>query len=108
MAKMIKYTLKKVILFIAVLYVAACSCNNHKPIPADSVLINCRIYTVNPEEPWVQAIAVSEGKIVALGSDESIAVYQGAFNKGYRCERKYGASRVRRIPCAYNGRSRYA
>ena len=52
MAKMKKYTLIKVILFIAVLYVAVCSCNNHKPVPADSVLINGRIYTVNPEEPW--------------------------------------------------------
>ena len=57
----------------------ASACNQFKlnPTPVDSVLINARIYTVNSEDPWAQAMAVREGKIVAVGSDESIAEYQG-------------------------------
>ena len=66
--------------FVSVLLLAgvlfALACNQHKSIPADLVVMNARIYTVNSNEPWAQAMAVREGKIIAVGSDKSIAAYQ--------------------------------
>jgi hypothetical protein len=57
------------------------ACNQHKSPHADTVLINARIFTVNPKEPWAQAMAIREGKIIAVGSDKSIATYQGPSTK---------------------------
>ncbi len=56
-------------------------CNHPKVAPADTVLIHAKVYTVNPREPWAQALAVRGGKIVAVGSDKAIAAYQGPSTK---------------------------
>ncbi|MGB0384932.1 MAG: amidohydrolase [Ardenticatenaceae bacterium] len=37
---------------------------------AELVFINGNIYTVNPEQPWVDAVAIRDGMIVAVGSEE--------------------------------------
>jgi len=58
------------LLLSALLSVAACV------QPADSVVINAKIYTVNPKQPWVEALAVRDGKIVAVGSARDIAAYR--------------------------------
>lgn len=34
---------------------------------ADTVYINAKFYTVNPDQPWVEAMAVKDGKIQDLG-----------------------------------------
>ncbi len=68
-----------VLLLICVLGIVAC--NQQKSIPADTVLIHARIYTVNSKEPWSQALAVRGGKIIAVGSDKAIAAYQGPSTK---------------------------
>ena len=71
--------------FICVLILAgvlsASACNKHKGPAADTVLINARIYTVNSKEPWAQAMAVREGKIIAVGSDKDIDAYRGPSTK---------------------------
>lgn len=36
--------------------------------PADLILTNGRIYTVDAVEPWVEAIAIADGRILARGS----------------------------------------
>lgn len=41
--------------------------------PADLVLLNARIYTVDPANPWAEAIAVRAGTIVAVGSNEEVS-----------------------------------
>ena len=79
-----KLKFMSILVIIGVLFTTACNQPAEvqpKITPAESVLMNARIYTVNSEEPWVQAIAVSEGKIIALGSDESIAAYKGPSTK---------------------------
>lgn len=68
-----------ILILAAVLLLSACS--RHKIPPAETVLIHARIYTVNPKQPWAQAMAVSDGKIIAVGSDEAIAAYQGPSTK---------------------------
>ena len=35
--------------------------------PADVILVNARIYTVNPQQAWADAIAVQGDKILAVG-----------------------------------------
>src|ERR1700690_381464 len=48
---------------------------------ADLVLRNGKIVTVEASKPEVQAIAISGGVIVALGTDKEIQKYQGAPTK---------------------------
>ncbi|MEZ5500527.1 MAG: amidohydrolase [Steroidobacteraceae bacterium] len=53
------------------------SCASTKGEPADTVLINGRVYTVNPARPWAEAIAIRAGKIVALGSTQDVVRLSG-------------------------------
>ncbi|MEQ8858106.1 MAG: amidohydrolase [Pseudomonadales bacterium] len=46
--------------------------------PADLIFVNGAVYTVNPEQPWAEALAVGDGRILALGSTAEItAGYRG-------------------------------
>jgi len=47
------------------------------PPPADLVLLNGYVYTVDPQQSVAQAVAVKDGKIEAVGSDEDIKAYRG-------------------------------
>ena len=38
---------------------------------ADAVYHTGKIYTVNPENPWAQAVAITDGKITFVGSDDN-------------------------------------
>jgi hypothetical protein len=59
---------------IALCFVAACG---SKPAPADLVLTNGKIVTVDDARPEAAALAVRGDTIVALGSNEEIAPYVG-------------------------------
>jgi predicted amidohydrolase YtcJ len=48
-----------------------------KPAPADLVLTNGRIVTLDPAKPEVQALAVRNGRIEALGTDKEMAAFIG-------------------------------
>jgi len=50
-------------------------------ISADTVLLNGRIYTVNPRQPWAEALAVRGGNIVAVGTAAQIQKYRGPSTK---------------------------
>src|ERR1700687_4335866 len=45
---------------------------------ADVIVTNARIYTVNPQQKWAEAIAVREGRIVAVGGRAEIDAYRGS------------------------------
>ncbi len=45
--------------------------------PADIIITNARIYTVNPGQPWAEAVAIQDGRILAVGSSGTIARYRG-------------------------------
>lgn len=49
--------------------------------PADVIVTNARIYTVNPQQKWAEAIAVRDDKIVAVGGKAEIAPYRGSTTK---------------------------
>jgi len=40
--------------------------------PYDVVIINARIYTLNPQQPWAEALAIRGDKIVAVGTSKEI------------------------------------
>jgi predicted amidohydrolase YtcJ len=63
--------------FFLVIACAACS-RTAPPSPADLVLRNGRIVTVDDGKPEVQALASAGGKIVFVGSDAEIGKYVGA------------------------------
>ena len=47
------------------------------PEPGDVVVVNAKIYTVNPRQPWAQALAIRGEKISAVGTNKEIARYRG-------------------------------
>lgn len=44
---------------------------------ADLILLNGVVYTVDPAQPWAQAVGVKDGRILAVGSSEEIQVLAG-------------------------------
>jgi predicted amidohydrolase YtcJ len=49
--------------------------------PADTIVVHGRVYTENPGQPWVQAVAIYRGKIVAVGGDPEIERRRGMGTK---------------------------
>lgn len=49
--------------------------------PADLVFTNGAIYTVNPKQPWVEAVAVVGGKIAWVGKSEDAQRFVGTGTK---------------------------
>ena len=44
---------------------------------ADTVYVNGKIYTVSESQPWVEAVAIKDGRFIAVGSADEIAVMTG-------------------------------
>jgi hypothetical protein len=44
--------------------------NDHEP--ADLIIRGAAVYTVDPAQPWPQALAVRGGKVMAVGSDADV------------------------------------
>lgn len=47
----------------------------------DRILLNAKIYTQNPAQPWASALAIIGERIVAVGEDEAIRSLAGADTK---------------------------
>ena len=43
-----------------------------EPMTADLVLFNGKVFTVEKAMPWAQAVAIRDGRFVAVGSDEEV------------------------------------
>src|SRR5260370_42395435 len=50
--------------------------------PADLIVTNARIYTVNPQQKRAEAIAVRGGKIVAAGNRKQVEARRGPATRG--------------------------
>ncbi len=67
--------MKKVLLTIFLFTVISGFCikiNAEEGLMADMVLFNGKIFTVDADQPWAQAVAIRDGKFVAVGKDEEI------------------------------------
>ena len=45
---------------------------------ADTVYTNGRIYTVDEAQPWVEAVAIKDGRFIAVGSTEDVSAVTGS------------------------------
>ncbi len=63
---------------LAMLAFLGCRFERHPPLPAaDLVLRGGAVYTVRPERPWAEAVAIREGRIVFVGDDAGALRYVG-------------------------------
>lgn len=44
---------------------------------ADAIYTNGKIYTVNEAQPWAEAVAIQDGKFIAVGTSSDIEAYKG-------------------------------
>jgi predicted amidohydrolase YtcJ len=51
------------------------------PAPADVIVTNARIYTMNPQQQWAEAIAIRGEKILAVGDKAKIESHHGKATK---------------------------
>jgi len=49
----------------------------HTPVSVTLALVNGRIWTGDPRRPWVDALAVSDGRVVAVGNSDAIELLAG-------------------------------
>ena len=71
--------LRGLALAVLVLLHSAAGCSR-KPAPieaADAVFINGGIYTVDARRSWAEAVAVRDGRIIAVGSNEQVLPLKG-------------------------------
>ena len=47
----------------------------HHSQASDRILTNAKIYTVNPDQPWAQAVVINDGVIKFVGSDKQARDY---------------------------------
>jgi predicted amidohydrolase YtcJ len=49
--------------------------------PAEILIVHAKIYTLDPQKPWAEAVAIRHGKIQAVGRDEEAERYRGIGTK---------------------------
>jgi predicted amidohydrolase YtcJ len=69
------------VLFPALACAAVLSASEAPSRPADVIVTNARIYTVNPRQEWAQAIAIRGDRILAVGETARIEAYRGKSTK---------------------------
>jgi predicted amidohydrolase YtcJ len=64
----------RILVAISLLAIAACSKPTEKSVAdtADTIYINAKIYTIDENNSWASALAIRDGKIQAVGSDEEV------------------------------------
>ncbi len=51
------------------------------PTSADLILFNGKIYTVNEQQPWAEAVAIKDGEIIAVGDLSEVKLLAGKATK---------------------------
>ena len=74
-------------LFMTIFFITSCSNDNESTsiaaesteevLYADLIITGAKVYTVNPQQPWAEAIAVKQGKILAVGSESDVNEFKG-------------------------------
>jgi len=53
------------------------ACTKAPKETADTIYTNGKIYTVNELQPWVEAVAIKDGKFIKVGTSADIEVFKG-------------------------------
>ena len=75
------------LLFTFVLTLTILSCGNKKTV-ADKIFFNARIYTGNEAQPFAEAMALRDNKIIAVGTSEEIKKLAGASTDTFNLQGK--------------------
>ena len=62
---------------LALLLASACATGAAAQERADLVLVNGRVFTADPLQPWAQAVAIRGDRIVAVGTSEQVSALAG-------------------------------
>jgi predicted amidohydrolase YtcJ len=64
--------------FLALVAVAGCTVERRAPtVPADLVLHHAAVYTVWPSRPWVEAVAIRDGRLIFVGDEAGVGRFIG-------------------------------
>ena len=66
--------MKKILIVLSVIVAFSCS---DKQTPADMILSGGVIYTMDDASPTAEAVAVSDGKIIFVGTEAEVQKYKG-------------------------------
>lgn len=77
MAKMKTAYTSPVALALTALLLMSAACSNERPAPADTVILNAKAYTVDAAKPWAEAVAVRDGRVLAVGTTKEISRRRG-------------------------------
>ena len=66
------------VIFLLVLVVTGCDGAKQLSTAADRVFLNADVYTVNPDQPWAEVVAIVDGRIVFVGSNNDARAYVGS------------------------------
>ena len=55
---------------------AGLACAEPRVVP-DTMLVNGKVFTSNPDQPWVEAVAIRGERIIAVGTSQAIAAMGG-------------------------------
>jgi predicted amidohydrolase YtcJ len=58
-------------------FALGCSAESARDESADAVYTNGRIYTVDEAQPWAEAVAIKDGKFLAVGSNADVEAVTG-------------------------------
>jgi predicted amidohydrolase YtcJ len=61
---------------VCVLALVLCTACANSPSP-DTIVVNAKVFTANPAQPWAQAIAITGARIVAVGDSAAISAMAG-------------------------------
>ena len=78
---MTMHTVHRSTLISLIALCAACSGESSDAgteFPAELVFRGGGVYTVNPEQPWAESVAIDAGRIIAVGTDEQVGSRIGA------------------------------
>lgn len=60
-----------IVLFLLAGLVALSACAKNRPA-AETIITNAKVYTVNASQPWAEAVAIREGRILAVGTTKTV------------------------------------
>ena len=75
-----------IISLIVYTFLIGCAIDKKEVNNADTVYISGKIYTVNEDSPWVEAVAIREGKFIKVGSNAEAESFVGEKTEDYALE----------------------
>lgn len=72
---------KQIIYFLIPIFILGCGTEKTESETADIIYTNGKIYTVNDSLPWVEAVAIKDGKFIKVGSKADVDKFKGSSTK---------------------------